>query len=121
MAKKQTALELAMKGQKVETRPKAKIIADLDDAIDWAETSGRELPIRVKRGRPSAKEEPRETRSVTVKFPAELAALVEIAADRRGVTLSEFIRGAALAASAPKKSAPKVAASRPRRPVLRGR
>jgi hypothetical protein len=121
MAKKQTALELAMKGQKVVTRPKAKILADLDDAIAWSETSGRELPIRVKRGRPSAEEKPRETRSVTVRFPAELAEQVETAADRRGVNLSEFIRWAALAASAPKKPASKVAASRPRRPVLRGR
>lgn len=120
MTKNLNALEAAMKGKKLQARSKAEIQADMSEAIVWAENEGRELPIRVKRGRPSAKEEPRSMRSVTVRFPSALAEVVEAAADRRGVTISEFVRGAALAASATKKPSAKV--SRPvRRTAIRGR
>lgn len=107
MTKHPTGLETAMKGRKLRTRGKAEIQADMGEAIAWAETEGRSLPIQVKRGRPSAKEAPRDTRSVTVRFPAALAKVVEAAADRQGLSISEFVRGAALAASGPRKPAPR--------------
>jgi hypothetical protein len=121
MAKKLQALETALKGRKVHARSKAEIEADLDEAIEWAETKGRALPIRVKRGRPAAGEPPRETRSVTVRFPAGLALQVEAAAEREGLSLSEFVRGAAVVASRAKKAAPKVARARVRPAAVRGR
>ncbi|MEI6592994.1 MAG: hypothetical protein WCL47_07115 [Holophagaceae bacterium] len=48
MTKKLSALETAIKGKKIQARSKTEIEADLDEAIRWAETEGRALPIRVK-------------------------------------------------------------------------
>jgi len=121
MAKKLNALETALKGKRVPTRSKAEIEADLNEAIQWAETEGRALPIRVKRGRPAAGEPPREARSVTVRFPAAVAQQVEAAAARQGLTLSDFIRAAADLASRPKTPAPHAPKLSPRRVAVRGR
>lgn len=120
MTKQLNALEVALKGKKIHARPKAEIEADLDETIRWAETEGRALPIRVKRGRPAAGEPPRETRSVTVRFPLAAARQVEAAAKRSGASLSEFVRAAAYAASRPQKPTPR-AAVKPRRTAIRGR
>ena len=121
MSKKLNALESALKGKKVHVRSKAEIEADLDETIEWAETKGRVLPIRVKRGRPATGEAPRETRSVTVRFPMGIALQVETAAERQGISLSDFIRAAADLASRPKKPALKVTGPRVPRPAVRGR
>jgi hypothetical protein len=99
MTRKPDALEAAVKGKQLQTRPRAEIQADLDEAIRWAETEGRALPIRVKRGRPKANESAVATRSVTVRFPVTVARQVEAAAKRSGESLSEFVRAAAYAAS----------------------
>jgi hypothetical protein len=45
--RKPDALEAAVKGKRLQMRPKADIQADLDEAMRWAETEGRALPIRV--------------------------------------------------------------------------
>ena len=117
MTKKLNALETALKGKKIFTRPKAEMEADLNETIEWAETEGRALPIRVKRGRPAANEPPRETRSVTVRFPLAAARQLEAAAKRSGASLSEFVRAAAYAASRPQKVAPRLPAKPPRATV----
>ena len=106
MTKQPNALEAALKGKKLHARSKTEIEADLDETIRWAESEGRALPIRVKRGRPAADEPPRETRSVTVRFPLAAARQVEAAAKRNGESLSEFVRAAAYAASRPASRAP---------------
>ena len=121
MAKKLNALETALKGKKVLTRSKTEIEADLNETIQWAETEGRALPIRVKRGRPAVDEPPRETKSVTVRFPAAIAQQVEAAAVQKGLTLSDFIRAAADLASRPQKPAPRASKLSPRRMAVRGR
>ena len=118
MTKKLSALETAIKGKKIQARSKTEIEADLDEAIRWAETEGRALPIRVKRGRPAAGEPPRETRSVTVRFPIAAAREVEAAAKRNGESLSEFVRAAAYAASRP---GTKALLKQPRPTPVRGR
>lgn len=106
MIRKPDALEAAVKGKRLQMRPKADIQADLDEAMRWAETEGRALPIRVKRGRPKANEPAVATRSVTVRFPVTVARQVEAAAKRSGETLSEFVRAAAYAASRPMPRSP---------------
>ena len=98
MEKKLTALEEAMKGKKFQTRTRSEIESDLEEVIQWAETTGRELPVRLKRGRPFTDSPAESLRSITVKFPVSVAAKVETAAKRKGQSLSEFVRAAALAA-----------------------
>lgn len=117
MTRKPDALVAAVKGKQLQTRPRADIQADLDEAIRWAESKGRELPIRVKRGRPKASEPAVETRSVTVRFPVTVARQVEAAAKRSGESVSEFIRAAAYAASRPVTRSP----AKPRNLALRGK
>ena len=117
MTKQLNALETALKGKKLRARSKAEIEADLEETVQWAETEGRALPIRVKRGRPTAGEPPRETRSVTVRFPLAAAREVEAAAKRNGESLSEFVRAAAYAASRTASQAP----AKPRATAVRGR
>jgi hypothetical protein len=117
MIKKLSALEAATKAKNLQTRPRADIQADVDEAIRWAEEKGRVLPIRVKRGRPKASEPVVETRSVTVRFPVTVARQVEAAAKRSGETLSEFVRAAAYAASRPVSRTP----VKPRRVAARGK
>jgi hypothetical protein len=117
MTRKPDAFEAAVKGKQLQTRSKGDIQADLDEAIRWAETEGRALPIRVKRGRPKANEPAVETRSVTVRFPVTVARQVEAAAKRSGETLSEFVRAAAYAASRSVSRAP----AKPRSVVVRGK
>ena len=95
MVKKQNAIESALEGKVLLARTKAELETDLDETIQWAETEDRALPIRVKRGRPAANEPPRETRSVTVRFPLAAARQLEAAAKRSGASLSEFVRAAA--------------------------
>lgn len=99
MDKKLQALEQAMKGKKLRTRSRAEIESDLDEVIDWAETAGREIPFRLKRGHPFASTPVGALRSITVKFPEAMANQVEMAAKRKGLSLSEFVRAAAWAAS----------------------
>jgi hypothetical protein len=98
MDKKPKALERAVKGVKIQTRARAEIESDLGEVIKWAETAGRELPVRLKKGRPFSDNPGEGLRSITVKFPAGLAAKVETAAKRKGLSVSEFVRAAALAA-----------------------
>jgi hypothetical protein len=98
MEKKLKALEQAMKGKKLQARTRSEIESDLGAVIEWAETAGRELPVRLKKGRPFTDRPGDGLRSITVKFPTALAAKVEAAAKRRGLSVSEFVRAAALAA-----------------------
>jgi len=102
MEKKLNAIEQAMKGKTLKTRTRAEIEADLVETIQWAETTGRELPFTVKRGRPFASKPAVELESLTVRFPAEVAKLVRAAAKRQGITVSEFLRAAAVMATQPK-------------------
>jgi hypothetical protein len=117
MTRKPGALEAAVKGKQLQTRPKEDIQADLDEAIRWAETEARALPVRVKRGRPRADEPAVATRSVTVRFPVTVARQVEAAAKRSGESVSEFVRAAAYAASRPVTRTP----AKPRSPAARGK
>jgi hypothetical protein len=117
MTRKPDALEVAVKGKRLQMRPKEEIQADLDEAIRWAETEAKALPIRVKRGRPRANELVVATRSVTVRFPVTVARQVEAAAKRSGESVSEFIRAAAYAASRPVSRAP----AKPRKMAVRGK
>jgi hypothetical protein len=48
---KSDAIDLAVRGKALATRTKAEIEADLDSALDWAETEGRALPSRLPRCR----------------------------------------------------------------------
>ncbi|MDR3672762.1 MAG: hypothetical protein P4L36_18095 [Holophaga sp.] len=121
MTTRKNALALALEKGTLKTRPLAAIEADQDKTLEWAEAVAKHLPIKVRRGRPRKGEEPPVSRSVTVRFPEQEAEQILMVADRQRISISEFIRTAAVMAAhvqlLPKKgkaATVKVAASAPR-------
>ena len=99
MATRKNALVLALEKGTLKTRPLADIEADQEETLEWADTVAKHFPIKVRRGRPRKGEEPSVSRSVTVRFPEQEAERILMVADRQHLSISEFIRSAAVMAA----------------------
>jgi hypothetical protein len=108
MVTRKNALTLALEKGTLKTRPLGEIEADQDETLEWAEAIAKHFSVKVRRGRPRKDDVPPVSRSVTVRFPEQEAERIVRVAGRQNLSVSEFIRAAAVLAASvqlvPKRS-----------------